>query len=424
MTMTVSAASSAAIDLRSGDILGGKYELIQPLGVGGMGTVWTACNLITGAQVAAKVLLLAHAISPDGVIRFRREAQATAALSHRAIVCVFDLIEIDPARGSLVMIMERLRGHTLAREIESLGCLSVQATLEVVFPILSALSLAHGLGIVHRDLKPENIFLALEPDGQRQPKILDFGISKLLWQHPITLDGYIVGTPGYMSPEQTLGIGVDTRSDLFSVGILLYECLSGRSPFHNPFMGATLPRDLMSLFEVEARPLEQIPAALWDVIRRALARRVTDRFDSAVDLADALRRAVPDEFLTLDRSWSSAMPPRPATRARVHKSFRWPHLVFAGALLATLPVIMVSTEAPATGPHAGANVHLAEVNSRFPHPKRAVAHLDTFPFFPAPSVETDGEPPASSARVRRPLTDTPAASGPVRTGVVLKDPGF
>jgi serine/threonine protein kinase len=174
--------------LRAGEVLAGKYLLITPLAVGGMGQVWTARNLTTDAEVAAKVILPAHA-SPEGLARFRREARATASLSHRAIVRVFDLIELDPARGSLVMVMELLRGQTLCHRLEHMGSLSVPETLELAFPLLSALTHAHGLGIVHRDVKPENVFLALEPDGQRLPKIVDFGISKLVREHPITLDG-------------------------------------------------------------------------------------------------------------------------------------------------------------------------------------------------------------------------------------------
>src|SRR5262249_44503645 len=144
------------------------------------------------------------------------------------IVRVFDLVELDKEQGSLLMVMELLRGHTLAAKIHQQTRLSVEETLDISLPILSALEHAHGVGLVHRDLKPENIFLAIEPDGQVLPKLLDFGISKA--REPldsvITHDGELVGTPCYMSPEQATGrANVDARSDIFSAGILLYEML-------------------------------------------------------------------------------------------------------------------------------------------------------------------------------------------------------
>jgi eukaryotic-like serine/threonine-protein kinase len=279
-------------ELRSGELLAGKYRLVRPLAIGGMGQVWAARNLTTDADVAAKILLPTHA-SAEGLARFRREARATGALSHRAIVRVFDLIELDPARGSLVMVMELLRGQTLCDRLEHMGVLSVEETLSIVFPLLSGLAHAHGLGIVHRDLKPENIFLALEPDGQRLPKIVDFGISKLIREHPITLDGQIVGTVNYMSPEQTTGGEVDARSDVFSLAILLYECLSGRNPFEGPHEGACGIPNFMSVLEMDPRPLDGIPPALWYVIRRALAKNVDERFPSADDFARSLAAAAP-----------------------------------------------------------------------------------------------------------------------------------
>ncbi len=253
----------------AGDVLGGKYRLLTPVASGGMGRVWIARNLTTDAEVAAKILLPSSAASPDALARFRREAKATAALSHRAIVRVFDFIEVAPGQGPLVMIMELLRGQTLARRIHHLGALSLEETFQVAFPLLSALSHAHRLGIVHRDLKPENVILALEPDGRRLPKIVDFGISKLLREQPITLDGQIMGTLHYMSPEQTRGEPIDERTDVFSLGVILYECLSGRNPFA-PTRPCSVPLDdLLSVLQVEPAPLENVPPPVWRVVARA-----------------------------------------------------------------------------------------------------------------------------------------------------------
>jgi serine/threonine-protein kinase len=422
---TVSASSSPPAELRAGDVLAGKYELIRPLGTGGMAAVWSACNLITSAEVAVKVLLPMHARSADGLARFRREAQATASLSHRAIVRVFDLVEFDPKHGSLVLIMERLRGYTLARAIEKEGALSVEDTLEVIMPILSALSHAHGLGIIHRDLKPDNVFLAIEPDGHRMPKLMDFGISKWIWQPPITLDGQIFGTFGYMSPEQTVGREVDARTDIFSIGVLLYECLSGKNPFHNPFMGNAIPRDLMSLFEIDMRPLQQIPPELWRVIERALAKQAADRFESAADLADALRRAVPDQFLEQDER-TTRIAPEPAAAAprRSPTSFVRSYGVWAGALFATLGGIStVAARATSTRPDAPPTMHLAEETRPQLHAKHAVASVDTLvaPDLEAPPVDAP-ELAASSSRPKAAMKPARRSASLARD--VARQPGF
>jgi serine/threonine protein kinase len=284
-------------ELAAGDVLAGKYLLLAPLGEGGMGCVWAAENLATGAEVAAKLLHASQAASPVAIARFRREAHATAALSHRGIVRVFDLVDLDPVQGSLLLVMELLRGRTLASAIDEKGALPVDETLAIVLPVLSALAYAHARGIVHRDLKPENVYLALDPDGQLLPKLVDFGVSKQLSARPITLDGQLVGTLSYMSPEQTLGNPIDAQSDIFAVGILLYECLSGKNPFAPPNgfgrdMRSAIRYALRCVHEVDPPPLLNVPPALAAVVARALARNASDRFASADELAAALRAAV------------------------------------------------------------------------------------------------------------------------------------
>jgi serine/threonine-protein kinase len=210
------------------------------------------------------------------------------------------------------MVMELLRGHTLASRLQQLGPLSVEETLEIAEPLLSAIAHAHGVGIVHRDIKPDNVFLALEPDGQVMPKIVDFGVSKLARAGAITRDGQTVGTPSYMSPEQTMGEAVDARSDIFSFGILLYECLAGVNPFAPRFEETTWTRDFGAVLDVEPAPLTEVPPALWQVVRRALAKRPEDRFDSAQELAEALRSAVPGVLAADPRA--SALPVSPTAK--------------------------------------------------------------------------------------------------------------
>jgi serine/threonine-protein kinase len=307
-TYALAAASKSPLDRRAGDVLAGKYLLVRPLGAGGMGQVWVARNLATQAEVAAKVLLPERVVYGDALARFRDEAQATASLSHRGIVRAFDLVELDPQSGSLLLVMELLHGQTLSRRLDQAGRLTVDETVRVLVPILLALDHAHRTGIVHRDLKPDNIFLATDPDGEVIPKLVDFGISKMRHaSRSITARGALVGTPFYMSPEQARADAVDGRSDVFAVGILLYECLSGVAPFD----GETLHDVVRAVLEVEPPPLECASPALRSVMARALAKRAEDRFATAAEFADAILAAVPDAPSTLRPQ--SAPPPSSVT---------------------------------------------------------------------------------------------------------------
>jgi serine/threonine-protein kinase len=273
----------AAIELRPGDVVGGKYLLLRQLGAGGMGQVWCARNLSTGAEVAVKAVGVSIAPSSEALDSLREEARATAQLAHRGIVRAFDLIEPEDGQGPVLLVMELLRGHTLAQRLANFGPLSIDETLAIALPVLAALSHAHGAGVVHRDVKPDNVFLAVDPDGELSPKIIDFGVSQSrssgasLCVYPLA-----VGTPWYMSPEQARGEHVDGRSDVFAVGILIYECLAGTQPF----------RALGGSGLTDSRPtpprIPTIPATLWVVIARALAQRPEERFSSAADLAVAL----------------------------------------------------------------------------------------------------------------------------------------
>ena len=269
--------------LQEGDVVGGKYLLLQPIGAGGMGQVWKARNSATGAEVAVKTLLPELASSNSAVARFQDEAHAIAQLSHRAIVRIFDLVERADEAGRPVIVMELLRGHTLAQRIAKQGPLSVAETLAVVLPLLSALAHAHGAGIIHRDVKPDNVFLVCEPDGQILPKLLDFGISQVRDWGGISAHGEkFAGTPWYMSPEQARGEDVDARCDVFGIGILLYECLSGRNPFRVEGETSSALQCWTPL------PISGIPAGLWRAMSQALAARPDDRFASAEDFAATL----------------------------------------------------------------------------------------------------------------------------------------
>ena len=269
-------------------VVGGKYRLVRPAGFGGMGVVWVAKNLATDAEVAVKVLLAEDAGTSEAAARFRREAHAAAKLSHRGIVRIFDLVELEGKHaGALLMVMELLRGQTLADAFDERTTLDVDEALNLTVELLSALSHAHGAGIVHRDLKPENVFLSTDPDGHVTPKILDFGISKVETPDAprITGDGALLGTPSYMSPEQARGSrDADARSDLFTMGILFYEMLAG----HNPFADGSYHSVVAAILEREPKPIPELAPELWAVLTKALQKRPADRFQSADEMAEAL----------------------------------------------------------------------------------------------------------------------------------------
>jgi serine/threonine-protein kinase len=415
---------SESFDIRAGAVFAGKYTLMRPLGVGGMGTVWVARNEATGADVALKFLLHQTADqAPESQARMRREAWATARLSHRGIVRVYDMVDLSESGDRIALVMELLRGRTLAALLDARVKLTVDEMVAIALPLLSALAHAHAAGIIHRDLKPENVFLAVEPDGVVTPKILDFGISKMKPAPDaeprsgnsllITRDGEMLGTPSYMSPEQVRGKQVDARSDLFNVGILLYEMLAGR----NPFGGEGVHSAVVSILEETPTPIEGITPDLWRLIARALAKDTKGRFQSAEELAVALRAAAGlPAFTSVDGSGqhvSFVPPPRPRSRPRRRG---WALVASAGAAALVAAVTSASLAVWTTGvamPTRGYAPSGAILPARTP----LAANRDE-PIGPGqpPPVETTA-PASTNAKPAQP-------NAPVRRVKLARDPGF
>jgi serine/threonine-protein kinase len=249
-----------------------------------MGDVWIARNEATQAEVAVKTLQRSER-SAEHDERFRREARLAATISHRNVVRVFDLI--DERDGTLGLVMELLRGGTLEDCLRERGTLSAMHAVAVAVPVLSALDHVHAKGIVHRDVKPGNIFFAVEPDGHVIPKILDFGIAKLpAAGSALTLEGNVLGTPHYMSPEQIRGHEApDGRSDMFSFAVVIHEMLTGERVFRRDVAAASLA----AVLEHEVDPDPRIDPRLWIAISRALAKRPYERYASCAEFAHALR---------------------------------------------------------------------------------------------------------------------------------------
>jgi eukaryotic-like serine/threonine-protein kinase len=265
----------------------GPYEILAPLGAGGMGEVYRARDPRLGRQVAVKILPAELASDPDRLRRFKQEAQAASALSHPHILAVFDF---RSEGRTCYLVTELLEGETLRARLAG-GALPVRRAVEIAIQIARGLAAAHEQGIVHRDLKPENLFLTR--DGQ--VKILDFGLAKLpppgsatglaaATTVPGTEPGVVMGTAPYMAPEQAKGLPVDARADLFSLGAILYEMLSGR----RAFQGGSSAEVLSAVLRQDPPELEGTPLAVELVVRHCLEKDREARFQSARDFAFAL----------------------------------------------------------------------------------------------------------------------------------------
>ena len=319
-------------------VIGGRFRLEQKIASGGMGDVYRAKNVSTGADVAVKVLEPSAHPDDDAIERFRTEARVSALLAHPSIVRVFDLVE--EKNGALALVMELLVGRTLEERLSQKGTLTPDLAVAVAVPILNALDHAHAAGVVHRDVKPGNVFLAVEPDGRVTPKLLDFGVAKSDASTVRTMDGHILGTSRYVSPEQARGQTLDGRSDLFSVGTLLYEAITGESPF----AGEDAATALRNVLERVVDAHERIPPRLWLVIQKALAKQPYARHPSARAMATALANAVAQDEPALAAMLRDEGPPMPridtpiiAIRHAAHaRSSRraWPIGMAIGATLA------------------------------------------------------------------------------------------
>jgi len=274
----------------------GPYEILSAIGAGGMGEVYRARDTRLLRDVAVKVLPASVSVDPDRIARFEREARATAALNHPNIVAVYD---VGTSNGVAFVVSELLEGETLRERVRR-GPLPVRKSVEIAMDIASGLAAAHGRGIAHRDLKPENVFVG--SDGH--VKILDFGIAKLLPGTGATPDdavstvsmnrtdpGALLGTVGYMAPEQVRGQAVDHRCDIFAFGAIVYEMLSGTRAFRGASAADTLAAILNSDPPDLTHGSVPVPSSLDAIARRCMEKDPRDRFQSARDAGYALQAA-------------------------------------------------------------------------------------------------------------------------------------
>ncbi len=324
--------ASSPIGQLSGKIIGGRYRLGDLLGQGGMGVVYTATQESLARTVALKVLQPMLAQNGEMILRFKAEAERAGRLAHPHIVQILDFGHEEGA--SAWIAMELLSGEPLSARIER-GTLSEAEVVCVARETLSALEAAHAAHLVHRDLKPDNIFLANVPGIGASVKVLDFGIAKLLDDEAaakLTATGMLIGTPLYMAPEQARGDDVDQRADLYALGAVCYEALTGRPPFTGKNYNALL----FSVLSETPQPIEtfrpDISPALSRIIARAMAKDPAERWQSAHEMAEALRAMQPGEQGPMVRAASDpAMATAPTMATPIPNGAGAPTPVMGGA---------------------------------------------------------------------------------------------
>jgi len=265
-------------------VVGGRYQLLDRIGEGGMGAVYKGYDRVIGRQVAIKMLGEAGTTQEESVARFQREAQVVGQLRHRNVVEVFDFgIE----NGKPFMVMELLEGKDLASLLDKRGALPIGRAVDIVLGVTAGLSAAHERGLVHRDIKPANIFLSHE-GGDEIPKILDFGISKTS-DSRLTVAGSVFGTQHYISPEQARNSAdVDGRSDQYALGVILYQCLTNRPPHDGDNIYSVIKNIVEGRFAPPSAHRHDIPPALESIIMKAMATDPAERFASVYELGVAL----------------------------------------------------------------------------------------------------------------------------------------
>ncbi|WP_437279488.1 serine/threonine-protein kinase [Sorangium sp. So ce375] len=278
----------SSVHHQEGDLVAGKYRLVRRLGEGAMGTVWVATHVALGSEVAIK-LMRPELRSPELAEYFVREARAAGRLNHAEVVRVFDIGET--AVGDPYLVMELIEGESLRSALSREGTMTPERAIALLLPVVGAMHAVHEKGVVHRDLKPDNVMLVRLGGGRLQPKIVDFGVAKLVSEREASRASAafeVFGTPDYMPPEQVLAVpDIDRRADIWSLCAMLYELLSGRPPFssRNALDGlrAVLQDAVPSL--VDTRGLD---AELWAIVERGLRKEPSSRWSSMRELGEAL----------------------------------------------------------------------------------------------------------------------------------------
>ena len=290
----------------------GKYDILQKIGAGAFADVYKASDTVLDRTVALKIPAPFLLRDPGFVDSFQREARAAANLKHPNIVTIYDLGEIE---GVYYIAMEYLPGRTLGDLIKEEGALPLDRALDITEQVAEALDYSHAQGLVHRDVKPSNIIV----NDEGHATLTDFGLVKAMAEATLTSKGAIVGTPEYMSPEQAEGKPADRRSDIYSLGIVLYQMLTGKVPFSADSTPATLYAHVHTPLPPLRDSLPDLPPSVEEIVRRLLAKTPEDRYQTAGAFADALR--VASEIVAKEGEDREERT-RPQHRERLHTLWR------------------------------------------------------------------------------------------------------
>src|SRR3954449_3772188 len=336
----------AVSDTLLNTLFDGRYRIMRKLGTGGMANVYLAEDQELGRRVAIKILNDRHANDEQFVERFRREAKNAAALSHPNVVSIYDR---GDAEGTYYIAMEYLDGRSVKELIVSRGPAPVNVSIEYARQILSALRFAHRHGIVHRDIKPHNVLV----DGEGRVKVTDFGIARA-GTSQMTETGSIVGTAQYLSPEQAKGGEVDPRSDLYSLGIVLYELLTGKTPFDGETPVEIAMKHLSNAPQPPSKLRQDIPAELDMVVLRALAKNPDDRYQSADEMEADLERVARGARVSAATVDSATQVLRRPAAAAAATPGAWPRPAAAAAATPAAATAATVIAPPAAAAAAGA----------------------------------------------------------------------
>ncbi len=275
--------------------LGNRYEFISLVSTGGMGVIYKAKQLLLDKTVAIK-MLHSHMGSDQSLARFQKEAKAASTLEHPGIIRVHDFGISE--HGQAFMVMDFVEGKPLSRLIEEQGQLEPKLACQIFVQVLEAVEHAHSKGVLHRDLKPSNIMISHNSDGSLQAKLVDFGIAKIQDQVSLTQTGDVIGSPPYMSPEQCRGHNIDHRSDIYSLGCVMYETLTGQPPHTGESLVEIIFKQLneKSVPITKARPDLKFPAALTQIIHTTLEKDPKDRYQAVAGIRTDLEKLFKAQF--------------------------------------------------------------------------------------------------------------------------------